>query len=186
MPSDARPFGARRADRGKLAMSIRILAATSAFVLVAACNQSATNNMTVVANVSTTNTSAPAPVAAPAPQPGAGGPAAEGRFQQYAACASTMMAVARLYSSIATQQSGAEREAMMARATARETAATAFHDMAVQVGASIGRTAADVDRVRAETDAQIEQARQRMPFEQFAATAAREGDQCTRLGQQAT
>lgn len=164
-------------------MSIRAFAATSVFVLAAACNQSpAGNNMTAPGNVSTTNTAAPAP----APQPQTGGAAPEGRFQQYAACASTMTAVARLYSSIAAQQSGAEREAMTARAAARETAATAFHDMAVQVGASIGRTSADVDRIRADTDAQIEQARQRMPFEEFAATAAREGDQCTRLGQQAT
>jgi len=168
-------------------MTYRVLATASVFAL-AACNQSATNTMNVAANVSTTNSAAPAPgvLPAPTPAPQAGGAAPEGRFQQYAACASTMIAVARLYSSIATQQSGAEREAMMARAAARETAASAFHAMAVQVGATIGRTSADVDRVRAETDAQIEQARRRMPFEEFAATAAREGDQCTRLGQQAS
>ena len=42
-------------------------------------------------------------------------------------------------------------------------------------------TTADVDRIIAASDAEIQQASETMPFEQFATQTASEGDQCAPL-----
>lgn len=150
-------------------MWMRTSIALPLLVLVTACGEQAIQNETMVG---TTNTAAPAPVA---------GPDAEQRFTQLAECSSTMKAVGNLYSSIASQQSGAEGEEMRQTATARTAAGVTFRDMAVALAPTLGKTAADVDQIIAATDAEIQQASQTMEFEQFATRAAREGDQCAPL-----
>lgn len=108
------------------------------------------------------------------------------RFARFAACSSTMTALARLYRSIATQSQGAEVESMNARAAQREAAATAFRDFAVSQGATIGRSAADVDRIAKETDARHAAAAEQQPMEQFAVALGKEGDACQALAQTAS
>lgn len=150
-------------------MKIRTSPMLSLLVIVTACGEPGARNET---SAVTTNT--------PTAAPGAG-PDAERRFTQLATCSSTMKAVGNLYSSIASQQSGAEGEEMRQTATARTAAGVTFRDMAVALAPTIGKTAADVDQIIAATDAEIQQASQTMEFEQFATRAAREGDQCAPL-----
>lgn len=150
-------------------MRFRVSIALPLLVMVAACGEQSTQNETMV---NTTNTVAAPPVA---------GPDAERRFNQLAACSSTMKAVGNLYSAIAAQQPGAQAEEMRQTASVRTAAGVTFRDMAVALAPTLGRTAADVDRIIATTDAEIQQASETMEFEQFATRAAREGDQCAPL-----
>lgn len=150
-------------------MKIRTSLTLPLLIIVTACGEPAARNET---SAIPTTTPAVAPVA---------GPDAERRFTQLATCSSTMKAVGNLYSSIASQQSGAQSEEMRQTARARTAAGVTFRDMAVALAPTIGKTAADVDRIIAATDAEIQRASRSMQFEQFATRAARESDQCAPL-----
>ena len=150
-------------------MRLRASITLPLLLIVTACGEQAAPEETTGA---ATNTAAP---------PALAGPDAERRFTQLAECSSTMKALGNLFRSIASQQSDAQAEEMRQTASVRTAAGVTFRDMAVQLAPTVGRTAADVDQVIAAADAEIEQASESMPFEQFAASTARAGDQCVPL-----
>ena len=150
---------------------MRFRASTMAALLVVAtaCSEQPTETEMTTGGA---NTGAPASAA---------GPDTERRLTQLAECSSTMKAVGNLYRSIASQETGEQAEQMLQSASARTAAGDRLRAMAVELAPTLGRTAADVDRIIAASDAEIQQASETMPFEQFATQAAREGDQCAPL-----
>lgn len=160
----------------------------SLFLTIAGCNQPAVQTANNTSTTSPAPTTSSPPTSAPGPVPGPSGATngqSETLYRRYASCSATMTAMANFYRSLASQQGGAERADSEQRAAARDTGASAFRDMAIQLAASIGHSPAQVDAALAETEGQIRQASNQMPFEQFAQTLARETDQCVQLGRSA-
>lgn len=158
-------------------------------LLATACNQQPQINATT-ANTTTTSTptttagndpSKPSTMPTPQPTMPTSSRGGDARLVQLAGCSSTMRTLGRIYAVLADRESGSRRADMMQRAQVRANAAGSFRDMAIQYAASIGRTSADVDRAAAESDAEIQQASQNMPFDQFAERAGHEGDRCAQL-----
>ncbi|WP_419808213.1 hypothetical protein [Sphingomonas sp.] len=148
-------------------MIVRLVAAGAAMIL-AGCEAPARVDNQAAANTAT-------PIASEDPN----------RFEQFAACASTMTALSRLYSSLATQETGAARTDMLERARARGAGSAAFHDYAVTQATAAGKTAADVDRIQRQKDGVYATAVDQQPLEQFARMLARDGDACKALSDSA-
>lgn len=117
---------------------------------------------------------------------GATGPEAsltgEARFRRLAECSATVEALSHLYDAIASQEQGARKADLLQTAEARRSAATILELDAFTAGRPLGRTTADIARIKTETRASIEaeRARQR-DFGDFAIWLGREADRCAAL-----
>lgn len=154
-------------------MKSRIAAASCGLALIAGCSgqpqSSAGNGQNGMA---TSNTAAALP-------PATAAPTGETGFRQLAECAATMEAVGRLYNAIASREQGARGDEMRRTASARSLAAFDFESSASTLGVSLGKTQADVERIKRERHTQLEQERARQPdFGEFAVWLGREADRC--------
>jgi hypothetical protein len=154
-------------------MKSRIIAASSGLALIAGCSGQPQNsagtgqNDMAAGNAATTQSAASA------------APAGEAGFRQLAECAAMMEAVSRLYNAIASREQGARAEEMRRTASARGLAAFDFETSASSLGASLGKTQADIERIKRERHARLEQERARQPdFGEFAIWLGREADRC--------
>ena len=154
-------------------MKRRIVLAACGLVLCAACSGETQNNMASGPSAPPANEAvATAPAATAAPSGEAG-------FRQLAECAATMEAMSRLYTAIASREQGARGEDMRRTASARGLAALDFEMSASSLGSSLGKTPADVERIKRERHAQLERERARQPdFGEFAVWLGREADHC--------
>jgi hypothetical protein len=151
-------------------MKSRIAAASCGLALIAGCSGQSQNSAG-----SAQNGTAASNVAAALPTP----PAGEAGFRQLAECAATMEAMSRLYNAIASREQGARADEMRRTASARGLAAFDFETSASSLGASLGKTPADIERIKRERHAQLEQERARQPdFGEFAVWLGREADHC--------
>jgi len=90
-----------------------------------------------------------------------------------------MEATSRLYTAIASGEQGPRADEMRRTASARGLAAFDFETSASTLGTSLGKTQADVDRIKRARHAQLEQERARQPdFGEFAVWLGREADRC--------
>ena len=154
-------------------MKRRIAAASCGLVLIAGCSGQPQNSAVSGQNGTAASNAATALPAAPA------APTGEAGFRQLAECAATMEAMSRLYSAIASREQGARADEMRRTASARGLAAFDFETSASSLGASLGKTPADIERIKRERHAQLEQERARQPdFGEFAVWLGREADHC--------
>ena len=86
-------------------------------------------------------------------------PSGEVGFRQLAECAATMEALSRLYNVLASNEPGPRGEEMRRTASARSLAALDFEMAASTIGTGLGRTQADIDRIKRERHAAMEQER---------------------------
>ena len=109
-------------------------------------------------------------------------PTGEEGVRRYAECASTLDAVANLYSAIASQSSGADAEEMSRTASARSSAAREFDARAIDLASALPNAPPNlVGQLMSARNEQLEQERQRQPFEDFAVWLGREADQCAAI-----
>jgi hypothetical protein len=154
-------------------MKSRIAAASCGLALIAGCSGQSQNSAGNGQNGTATSNAATALPAASAP------PTGETGFRQLAECAATMEAVSRLYNAIASREQGARADEMRRTASARGLAAFDFETSASSLGVPLGKTQADIDRIKRERHAQLEQERARQPdFGEFAVWLGREADRC--------
>ena len=154
-------------------MKSKIAAASCGLALIAGCSGQPQDNAGNGQNGATASNAATALPAAPAR------PTGETGFRQLAECAATMEAMSRLYTAIASREQGARGEDMRRTASARGLAALDFEMSASSLGSSLGKTPADVERIKRERHAQMEQERARQPdFGEFAVWLGREADRC--------
>jgi hypothetical protein len=154
-------------------MKSKIAAASCGLALIAGCSGQPQDNAGNGQNGATTSNAATALPAAPAR------PTGEAGFRQLAECAATMEAMSRLYTAIASREQGGRAEEMRRTASARGLAAFDFETSASSLGTSLGRTQADVDRIKQERHAGLERERARQPdFGEFAVWLGREADHC--------
>ena len=156
-------------------MKRRIVVAACGLILCAACSGQTQNNMANGPGAPPANdavATAPAPAATAAPSGEAG-------FRQLAECAATMEAMSRLYDAIASREQGARADEMRRTGSARRIAAFDFQMSASTLGTRLGKTEADIERIKRERHAQLEQERARQPdFGEFAVWLGREADRC--------
>jgi len=154
-------------------MKSRIAAASCGLALIAGCSGQPQNNAVNGQDATSPSNAATALPAAPAR------PTGEAGFRQLAECAATMEAMSRLYTAIASREQGARADEMRRTASARGLAAFDFETSASTLGTSLGKTQADVERIKRERHAQLEQERARQPdFGEFAVWLGREADHC--------
>lgn len=154
-------------------MKRRIAAASCGLALIAGCSGQPQDSTANGPNGAATSNAASALPAARAPLTGESG------FRQLAECAATMEAMSRLYTAIASREQGARADEMRRTASARGLAAFDFETSASSLGASLGKTQADIERIKRDRHAQLEQERARQPdFAEFAVWLGREADHC--------
>jgi hypothetical protein len=154
-------------------MKSRIAAASCGLALIAGCSGQPQSNAVNGQDGTSSSNAATAMPAAPAR------PTGEAGFRQLAECAATMEAMSRLYNAIASREQGARADDMRRTATARSVTAFNLELNASNLGASLGRTQADLERIKRERHAQLEQERARQPdFGEFAVWLGREADHC--------
>jgi len=154
-------------------MKSRIIAASCGLALIAGCSGQPQNSAGSGQNGTAASNSATALPAASAR------PTGEAGFRQLAECAATMEATSRLYNAIASREQGARADEMRRTASARGLAAFDFETGASSLGVSLGKTQADIERIKRERHARLEQERARQPdFGEFAVWLGREADRC--------
>jgi hypothetical protein len=99
-------------------------------------------------------------------------------FETAVDCQANLTAVGRIFSVLATQEEGTKKDAMVFAANKRDTAATAFRDLAKKLGAVAGRSEADITTAMDAADAAIKAEFEKRPFEDFAVWAGARADGC--------
>lgn len=159
-------------------MKRRMVLFACSLMLATSCAGGSQNNMSTAQNAMPANdvgatASAPAAPAAPAASSGAAD------VRQLAECAATMDALGRLYDAIASGEQGARRDELSRTAVARRSAAFGFEMEASGAAMRSGGAQADVERIKRDRNAQLEQERARQAdFGEFAVWLGREGDRC--------
>lgn len=148
-------------------MKLRIFAATPIAALLAACSPSAGDE----ANAGETEDAA---LAAPALSGEAG-------FTTAANCYVQLGAVSRLFSSIAEQSEGAERQEMADLAVARELAANQYQIMANRLAEEIGQSAEVTNQAFNQAQAAVDREFGAREFQDFAVWVGEEADKCPPL-----
>lgn len=104
--------------------------------------------------------------------------ATEANFQLAIACQANLDAVGRIYSVLATQETGAEQEKMAAMTKAREQAAAAYREQAKKVGAELGHPEAEIAAAIKASDDYVKAEFERREFGDFATWVASQADGC--------
>ena len=141
-------------------MSYRILAAAPLALLAVGCSGSggeedaATEEVTETAAVS------------------------EEGFQAAVDCHAKLVAVARLWNTLADNSSGSEQQEMRDTATARDAAATLYRSQADTMATSLGKTSDQVEEAVATATAAVDSEFENREFEDFAVWLGGEADKC--------
>ncbi len=99
-------------------------------------------------------------------------------FARAAACYARLSAVSRLFSVIAEDSTGADRDDLMGRASSRLAASGRYRSIASELGAGLGRSASDIEAALRAADDEVERQRTGMPFDEFMIWVGREADGC--------
>lgn len=106
-------------------------------------------------------------------------PPSEDGFRARAGCSATLEAMANLFDAVGrTSRDPAEQSEMRSLAAARRESARMLELAALDVGAPLGRTLADVQRVKSEREAELRRQQSAQSFEDFAMLLGRESDAC--------
>jgi len=137
-----------------------IVASTPILALVAACSQPAEDEAAAAASEGTAALSG------------------EAGFATAANCYAQLGAVSRLFSAIAEQSSGAERQDLADRAVSREFAANQYQLLANRLAGEIGQSAEVTDQAFKQAEAAVEREFNAREFEDFAVWVGEQADQC--------
>lgn len=102
----------------------------------------------------------------------------EADFQLAVACQANLDAVGRIYSVLAGQESGAERDKMTAMTTAHEQAAAAYRDKAKAIGAQVGHSETEIAAAIKASDDSVKAEFDKREFADFATWVAGQADGC--------
>lgn len=100
----------------------------------------------------------------------------EAGFAMAADCSAKLKSLSSLYGALAKRSSGAEAEDFAKRAAQRESAATAFAQIAERAGGTIGKTSDQAAQAIRDADAAVQAEFEKRPFEDFAAWVGNEVD----------
>jgi hypothetical protein len=97
-------------------------------------------------------------------------------FALAADCSAKLKSVSNLYSTLAAQSSGTDAEDLAKRASQRDTAATAFAQIAERAAGTIGKTPEQAAQAIRDADAAVHAEFEKRPFEDFATWVTNEVD----------
>lgn len=100
----------------------------------------------------------------------------EAGFALAADCSAKLKSVSNLYSTLAAQSSGADAEELAKRASQRDSAATAFAQIAESAAGTIGKTPEQAAQAIRDADAAVQSEFNKRPFEDFATWVTNEVD----------
>ncbi len=100
----------------------------------------------------------------------------EAGFALAADCSAKLKSVSNLYSTLAAQSSGTDAEDLAKRASQRDTAATAFAQIAERAAGTIGKTPEQAAQAIRDADAAVHAEFEKRPFEDFATWVTNEVD----------
>jgi len=141
-------------------MRYTLLAAALLMLLVAGCGDTAENE---AATEEATETAAAA---------------TEEGFTASVDCHAKLVAVARLWNTLADNSEGAEQQEMRDTATARDAAATLYRTQADTMGTELGKTPEDVEAAVTAATAAVDSEFEAREFEDFAVWLGAEADKC--------
>ena len=147
---------------GARSMSFKILAAAPFMLLVAGCGDAAEDETATEAASEATDTAG----------------ASESGFTAAVDCHAKLVAVARLWNTLADNSTGAEQQEMRDTASSRDAAAVLYRSQADTMATELGKTPEQVEEAVTAATAAVDAEFEARAFEDFAVWLGGEADKC--------